>query len=120
MKMNKKPDNTFRFSDVGKRMPYTVPDGFLDDVAANVLERVKCAPAEEAVQVSSQHRLKVGWKILLSAAAAVVVLFVVGVHQLSASHTTEIRDVEQAFDNLSQTDQAYMMEVYQEDVFINE
>ena len=113
-------DDTFRFSDVGKRMPYTAPDGFLDEAAANVLERIRQAPTDKPERTAATRRLTAGWKAVLSAAAVVGILFAVGVHRLAASPAADIRNVEQAFDNLSQTDQTYIMELYQEDEFINE
>lgn len=36
------------------------------------------------------------------------------------SETTDYAHVEQAFDNLSNDDQTYILSVYQEDIFINE
>lgn len=36
------------------------------------------------------------------------------------SETTDDTHVEQAFDNLSNDDQTYLLSVYQEDIFINE
>ena len=38
----------------------------------------------------------------------------------STLSTTDYAHVEQAFDNLSNDDQTYILSVYQEDIFINE
>ena len=34
-------DTKFDFKQVGKRMPYSTPDGFLKDMESNILEAVK-------------------------------------------------------------------------------
>ena len=31
----------FNFNRIGKRMPYTAPEGFLDDIETNVWETIK-------------------------------------------------------------------------------
>ena len=55
----------------------------------------------------------------MAVAASIALLFVF--HPFSPKEETDsFSHVEQAFANLSQEDQAYMLAVYQEDIFMNE
>ena len=61
------------------------------------------------------------WPVSLSA-AAVAAMFVINIHFLAPNTPTassDIQDVEQAFAQLSEGDQAFILDVYQDDVFIN-
>ncbi len=63
----------FDFGKVGKRMPYSTPEGFFKEMEANILAQVN----------------------------------------------NGIQEVDKAFAQLSSADQAYLLSVYQEDVFLN-
>ena len=51
--------------------------------------------------------------------ASVALVLIVNIN-LSKQSTVSINDVDQAFGKLSTDDQAYLLNVYQEDIFINE
>ena len=55
-------DTKFDFKQVGKRMPYSTPDGFLKDMESNILEAVKNDTSQPVV-VEQKKRpvLKVIW-----------------------------------------------------------
>ena len=116
-------NNNFDFNNVGKRMPYTAPDGFLDQMEANVWQEVKAdlTAASVAKKKRKLYRLSV-ISTLLAAAACVAVVFMI--HPFAAKQSAQPADsfapVEQAYAKLSAEDQAYMLEVYQEDVFLDE
>ncbi|MBQ6652524.1 MAG: hypothetical protein IJM81_03900, partial [Prevotella sp.] len=59
-------------------------------------------------------------KILLAAAAAVVLLFVIRTALTKSNTTYDFTRVEQAFNSLSADDQNYLLAIYEEDLFINE
>ena len=105
------------FDKVGKRMPYTVPDDFFTEMEDNIWKEVKKSPV-----ITVRHKLSYLRVVMktIAAIAAVVVLFFIFKANFSKSHTTEFSDIERAFSNLSHEDQAYMLAVYQDDVFINE
>ena len=64
------------------------------------------------------HRLRV-LAGALAVAASIALLLVL--HPFSPKEETDsFSSVEQAFANLSKEDQAYMLAVYQEDIFMNE
>ena len=106
----------FDFNRIGKRMPYKTPEGFLDEMEANVWKEVQNEPPKTAERKT--FRLRVfAWTMAI--AASITPLFVF--HPFSPKEeTVSFSGVEQAFANLSQEDQAYMLAVYQEDIFMNE
>ena len=116
-------DTKFDFKQVGKRMPYSTPDGFLKDMESNILEAVK-NDASQPVVVEQKKRpvLKVIWTAALAAAASVALLFVVNM-DFSASRSSQadsdLQAVDQAFAQLSSADQAFLLDAYQDDVFLN-
>lgn len=116
-------DTKFDFKQVGKRMPYSTPDGFLKDMESNILEAVKNDNSQPVV-VEQKKRpvLKVIWSAALAAAASVALLFVVNM-DFSASRSSQadsdLQAVDQAFAQLSSADQAFLLDAYQDDVFLN-
>ena len=116
----------FDFDKVGKRMPYSTPEGFFKEMEANVLEQVKNdKPKPVKIQPKKRPMMKVVWAAALAVAASVAAVFVLNI-DFSASSSqpsqvnSEIQAVDQAFAQLSSADQAYLLDVYQEDVFLDE
>ena len=115
----------FDFGKVGKRMPYSTPEGFFKEMEANILEQVKNdKPEPVRVQPKKRPLMKVIWAAAMAVAASVAVLLVLNI-DFSASSSqpsqadNEIQVVDQAFAQLSSADQDYLLDVYQEDVFLN-
>ena len=130
----------FDFKQVGKRMPYTTPDGFFKDMEKNILEAVKddtpqavkIQPQSVKVQPKKPPVFKMIWAAAIAVAASVAVLLVLNIDfsaadsSLASSHSSQpsqaksdLEQVDQAFAQLSEADQAYLLDVYQEDVFLN-
>ena len=137
----------FDFKQVGRRMPYTTPDGFFKDMEKNILEAVKDDTPQavniqlqavtnqpQAVKVQPKKRpvFKMIWAAAIAVAASVAVLLVLNIDfsaadsSLASSHSSQpsqaksdLQQVDQAFAQLSEADQAYLLDVYQEDVFLN-
>lgn len=128
----------FDFNRIGKRMPYTAPEGFLDDIETNVWEALKKEatpepPQEAFVPVSlygqadgkvtpakpkRTHRLL--YTISGGLVAASIALLLVFNIRPDHQKTDDLEIFEQAFSNLSSTDQDYLLTVYQDDLFMNE
>lgn len=117
----------FDFDQVDKRMPYSTPEGFFKEMEANILEQVK---DDKQVPVRRQPKkrplMKVIWAAAMAVAASVAVLLVLNI-DFMAPHSSlpsqagnELQAVDQAFAQLSSADQAYLLNVYQEDVFLDE
>ena len=117
----------FDFGKVGKRMPYSTPDDFFKDMEANILEQVKDdKPKPVRIQPKKRPLMKVIWTAAIAVAASVAVLLVLNI-DFAAPHSSlpsqadnEMQAVDQAFAQLSSADQAYLLSVYQEDVFLDE
>ena len=117
----------FDFDQVGKRMPYSTPEGFFKAMEANILELVK---DDKQVPVRRQLKkrplMKVIWAAAMAVAASVAVLLVLNIDfmaphsSLPSQADNEMQAVDQAFAQLSSADQAYLLNVYQEDVFLDE
>ncbi len=123
--MEKNMDTNFDFGKVGKRMPYSTPEGFFKEMEANILEQVKDdKPEPVRRQPKNRPLMKVIWTAAIAVAASVAVLLVLNI-DFSASSSqlsqadNEIQAVDQAFAQLSSADQDYLLDVYQEDVFLN-
>lgn len=117
----------FDFDQVGKRMPYSTPEGFFKEMEANILEQVKNdKPAPVRIQPKKRSLRKVIWTAAIAVAASVAVLLVLNI-DFAAPHSSlpsqvdnEMQAVDQAFAQLSSADQAYLLDVYQEDVFLDD
>lgn len=115
-------DKNFDFNQVSKRMPYSTPDDFFAKMQSDILDAVQDMP-QKNTEIKTNRRTvrKWLWPVSLSA-AAVAAMFVINIHFLAPNTPTAssgIQDVEQAFAQLSEDDQAYILDVYQDDVFIN-
>ena len=116
----------FDFDKVGKRMPYSTPEDFFKDMETNILEAVKNdTPKPVKIKHKKRPLMRVVWTAMLAVAASVAVLLVLHI-DFSAPHPShpsqteqELQAVDQAFAQLSAADQAYLLDVYQEDVFLN-
>ena len=117
----------FDFDKVGKRMPYSTPEGFFKEMEANILEQVKDdKPKPVRIEPKKRPLMKVIWAAAMAVAASVAVLLVLNI-DFMAPHSSlpsqagnEMQAVDQAFAQLSSADQAYLLDVYQEDVFLDD
>lgn len=117
--------NNFDFNQVGKRMPYNVPDRFFDKLEDSVMAEIaKSDGAFTLPQKSHRHSRIIRLTSFISVAAAAAVALVIILHKPEApaneSTDASFASVEQAYGNLSQSDQRYLMEAYQDDMFLNE
>ena len=109
-------EKDFDFNRIGKRMPYRTPEGFLDEMEANIWKEVQ--DGLHKTHKRKTYRLRI-FAASLAVAASIALLFVFS--PLFHKGTTDsFSKVEQAFANLSQEDQAYMLGVYRDDIFMNE
>lgn len=121
-------NNGFDFDKIGKRTPYTTPEGFFSNLEEDIWKEVKSsfqekenAEAVAPIQQTERKRTKrpiLMWSIM-AVAASVALALVVNMGFAKTDEAT-IEDVDQAFSQLTTEDQTYLLSVYQEDVFINE
>ena len=105
-------EKKFDFNSMGKRMPYKTPEGFLDEMEANVWKEVQHELPQTHKRTTFRLRVFAG---AMAVAASIALLLV-----LNPFQTDNFSHVERAFANLTEEDQAYMLAVYQEDIFINQ
>lgn len=108
-------EQNYDFSKIGKQMPYTVPDGFFDQLEENVMNEVKAQPARKKATV-----LRMAIRAAIAIAACIALFLVVKklLPQDNDTITDDFENVELAFNNLSTEDQDYLLEVYQEELFL--
>lgn len=122
-------EKNFSFDSIGKRMPYRMPENFLQDMEASVMRGIQTGKAEEdepapaTVQASlplKASRNYLRFRFLFRSAvsaAAVATLFIVCYNTMRPRPTNSYDDIERAFDNLSSDDQAFMISTYSNDAF---
>ena len=108
-------EQNYDFSKIGKQMPYTVPDGFFDRLEEKVMDEVKAKPArKKAIAI----RMRIRAAIAVAACIALLLVIKKALPQGQDATTDYFENVELAFNNLSTDDQDYLLEVYQEELFL--
>lgn len=111
----------YNFNQVGKRMPYTLPDDFFDKMQENVLAEV--AKEEQA----KRHRKAIVKRMYITAAsiaACVCLVFLVGYSVMSRDQQKQdavpsVASVDKAYDNLSSEEQQELVATYANDVYLS-
>lgn len=101
----------YNFEPIGKKMPYRVPDSFFDNVEESIIAKARNRQKRRRI-------FKISYGIV--AAAAIFAFILIVAPPDTPSDTTDFAAIAQAFDNLSEADQTYLLEMYQDDIFINE
>lgn len=104
----------FKFENIGKRMPYTVPSETFDTIEANVFSTLK-----NDKLAKSQLRL-VRLSSISGIAAAACVALLLTLKPTVAEQSNPLTQIDLAYANLSEADQEYLIEIYQEDFFLNQ
>ena len=118
-------EKQFDFNQVGKRMPYGVPDGFFDRLQDNVMDEIKSS--QPATTIKPKVKTRKAWILRFApltavAAAALVAILLIphGAHKKASPQEGSYAQVEQAFNNLSDADRSYLVSAYQDDLFLNQ
>ena len=129
-------EKEFDFNNIGKRMPYSTPDGFFDNFEDRLMERVNLNDNLNGLREAPEHQLErknvngnnskkrrgiiIALRALVAAAACLALFFVVQTKFVKSSHTAtdDFASVQLAFNNLSTEDQDFLIEVYEEDDFL--
>ena len=112
-------EEPFNFEKIGKKMPYSVPENFFDTMEENLKTMVMETDNTPTHPIKKNNHRK--WVYLTTGIVAAVALLLLTVHiflpKQSASDYS-FDQVELAFNNLSMDDQDFLMEVYEDDVFM--
>lgn len=120
---------------LNKRLPYSVPDGFFDVMEANVMAKIK-ADAEAGTSVGDDKadtqmlnkryrktikRTRTISLSLLAMAASLLLLFtILPKTTKTAQQTNDLESIDKAFSQLSTDDKTFLMEVYDDDMFLDD
>ena len=118
---------------LNKRLPYSVPDGFFDVMEANVMAKIKAdaGTSVEDDKADTQMRDKQYRKTmrrtrtislsLLAMAASLLLLFTIFPKSAKTTQqTNDMESIDKAFSQLSTDDQTFLMEVYDDDMFLDD
>lgn len=100
--------DSYNFNPTVKKMPYRVPDDFFADVEKRIVA--------DALRRRRSGLKRIVWRSL-AAAAALVLLFLAARPGIFRRET-DFTEVAQAFDDLSDADRSYLLETYQDDIFM--
>ncbi len=118
---------------LNKRLPYSVPDGFFDVMEANVMAKIK---ADAGINVGGdkadtqmrdkQHRKTmrrtrtISLSILAMAASLLLLFTIFSQSTKTAQQTNGMESIDKAFSQLNTDDQAFLMEIYDDDMFLDD
>lgn len=100
--------DSYNFNPTVKKMPYRVPDDFFADVEDRMVA--------DALRQRRRGYTRIIWQGI--AAAAVLILLFMAARPGIFRHRTDFTEVAQAFDDLSDADRSYLLETYQDDIFM--
>ena len=104
----------FNFDNIGKRLPYTMPPKTFNEMEANVFATLK-----------QDKRRKKSYRIIRWSSLAVIAVAASVALLLTVAPTMTVQDdlltqIDLAYANLSETDQDFLIEISQEDIFLNQ
>lgn len=122
-------ERQFDFNKIGKRMPYTVPDGAFDEIEAGVARALKAeAPKVQALEagkvIAEKSKSRKPWLLRwrpvagIAVAASIALLMVFTPKELPDSE--QLRQIDTVYAELSDADQNHLLEIYDEDIYINQ
>lgn len=120
---------------LNKRLPYSVPDGFFDVMEANVMAKIK-ADAEAGTSVGDdkadtqmlnkryrktiKRTRTISLSILAMAASLLLLFTILPKSTKTAQQSNDLESIDKAFSQLSTDDQTFLMEVYDDDMFLDD
>ena len=110
-------EQNYDFSKIGKQMPYTVPDSFFDQLEERVMSEV--VKAQKKKKKANVVRMAIRAAIAIAACIALFLVVKKVLPQNDNTLTDDFDSVELAFNNLSADDQDYLLEVYQEELILD-
>ena len=117
-------EENYDFSRIGKQMPYTVPDGFFEKLEEDVVGawNEECGMRNEDTSAAKRAKVvRMAVRAAIAVAACIALLLIVkkALPQGQDAAADDFDSVELAFNNLSTEDQDYLLEVYQEELLLD-
>ena len=96
-------------------MPFMVPEGFFEDMQSTVFSRL----ATDFDQAGKSIRRTLITKLMYAAACAVLCVVMLGLSATRDMGTRTFMTVDEAYSQLSETDQEIVLESYEQDILFN-
>lgn len=118
---------------LNKRLPYSVPDGFFDVMEANVMAKTKADAGinvggdkadtqmrDKQYRKTTTHTRTISLSILAMAASLLLLFTIFSQSTKTAQQTNGMESIDKAFSQLNTDDQAFLMEIYDDDMFMDD
>lgn len=118
---------------LNKRLPYSVPDGFFDVMEANVMAKIKADAGinvggdkadtqmrDKQYRKTTTHTRTISLSILAMAASLLLLFTIFSQSTKTAQQTKSMESIDMAFSQLNTDDQAFLMEIYDDDMFLDD
>lgn len=118
---------------LNKRLPYSVPDGFFDVMEDNVMAKIKADAGinvggdkadtqmrDKQYRKTTTHTRTISLSILAMAASLLLLFTIFSQSTKTAQQTKGMESIDMAFSQLNTDDQAFLMEIYDDDMFLDD
>lgn len=118
---------------LNKRLPYSVPDGFFDVMEANVMAKIKADAGinvggdkadtqmrDKQYRKTTTHTRTISLSILAMAASLLLLFTIFSQSTKTVQQTNGMESIDKAFSQLNADDQAFLMEIYDDDMFLDD
>lgn len=118
---------------LNKRLPYSVPDGFFDVMEDNVMAKIKADAGinvggdkadtqmrDKQYRKTTTHTRTISLSILAMAASLLLLFTIFSQSTKTAQQTNGMESIDKAFSQLNTDDQAFLMEIYDDDMFMDD
>lgn len=118
---------------LNKRLPYSVPDGFFDVMEDNVMAKIKADAGinvggdkadtqmrDKQYRKTTTHTRTISLSILAMAASLMLLFTIFSQSTKTAQQTNGMESIDMAFSQLNTDDQAFLMEIYDDDMFMDD
>lgn len=118
---------------LNKRLPYSVPDGFFDVMEDNVMAKIKADAGinvggdkadtqmrDKQYRKTTKHTRTISLSILAMAASLLLLFTIFSQSTKTAQQTNGMESIDKAFSQLNADDQAFLMEIYDDDMFLDD
>lgn len=118
---------------LNKRLPYSVPDGFFDVMEDNVMAKIKADAGinvggdkadtqmrDKQYRKTTTHTRTISLSILAMAASLLLLFTIFSQSTKTAQQTNGMESIDKAFSQLNADDQAFLMEIYDDDMFLDD
>lgn len=118
---------------LNKRLPYSVPDGFFDVMEDNVMAKIKADAGinvggdkadtqmrDKQYRKTTKHTRTISLSILAMAASLLLLFTIFSQSTKTVQQTNGMESIDKAFSQLNTNDQAFLMEIYDDDMFLDD